>query len=219
MENVERMAKCIDDSILWSKSTEESFHQVAQYLELCGKNGIVLNQSKFQFAKDQVEFAGFQISNDSVAPIPTFLKALEKFPTPRSITDIRSWFGLINQAAYSFSKTEAMAPFRSLLKKNSKFIWNEEMETSFRKAKKQIAREIVKGIKIFEKHRTTCLATDWSRSGVGAWLLQKHCTCDSKKLFCCPTGWQVTLFTSRYLTETESRYSPVEGEALAVAYG
>ena len=219
VENVERMAKCIDDSILWSESTEECFYQVAQYLELCGNNGIVLNQSKFQFAKDQVEFAGFQITNDSVAPIPTFLKALEKFPTPRSITDIRSWFGLVNQAAYSFCKTEAMAPFRNLLKKNSKFTWNEDLETSFKKAKKQIAKEIEKGIRIFEKHRTTCLATDWSRSGVGAWLLQKHCACDSKKPFCCPTGWQVTLFTSRYLTDTEAKYSPVEGEALAVAYG
>ena len=219
VENVERMAKCVDDSILWSDTTEESFHQVAQYLHICGTNGIILNESKFHFAKDQVEFAGFQISNDSVAPIPTFLKALEKFPTPNNITDIRSWFGLVNQAAYSFSKTEVMAPFRCLLKKNSKFVWNEHMETAFRKAKEQIAKEITKGIKIFERNRTTCLATDWSKSGIGAWLLQKHCVCDSQKPFCCPNGWQVTLFTSRYLTETEARYSPVEGEALAVVYG
>ena len=40
-----------------------------------------------------------------------------------------------------------------------------------------------------------------------------------QKTFCCPTGWQVTLFTSGYLTETEAKYSPIEGEALAVAYG
>ena len=182
------------------------------------KNGIILNQSKFHFAKDQVEFAGFQISNDSVAPIPTFLKALHNFPTPRSLTDIRSWFGLVNQAAYSFSKTTVMAPFRDLLRKTSKFTWNEDMETAFKEAKQQIAKEITRGIKIFDKHRTTCLATEWSRTGVGAWLLQKHCSCNSKKPFCCPKGWQVTLFTSRYLTPTEARYSPVEGEALAVAY-
>ena len=29
----------------------------------------------------------------------------------------------------------------------------------------------------------------------------------------------MTLFCSRYLTDTESRYSPVEGESLALAYG
>ena len=28
----------------------------------------------------------------------------------------------------------------------------------------------------------------------------------------------MTLFTSRYLTETEAKYFPVEGDALAVAY-
>ena len=112
-----------------------------------------------------------------------------------------------------------MAPFRLLLKKNSKFEWSEVMESSFKKAKQQIAKEITKGIKIFDRDRTTCLATDWSGTGVRAWLLQKHCPCNSKKTFCCPKGWQVTLFASRYLTETEARYSPVEGEALAVVYG
>ena len=79
--------------------------------------------------------------------------------------------------------------------------------------------EIKKGVKIYEKNRRTCLATDWSKTGVGAYLLQEQCECDSSKPFCCPTGWQVTLFASRYLTEAESRYSVVESELLAVVFG
>jgi hypothetical protein len=35
--------------------------------------------------------------------------------------------------------------------------------------------------------------------------------------FCCPTGWKVTLVGSRFTHAAESRYAPVEGEALAVA--
>ena len=61
--------------------------------------------------------------------------------------------------------------------------------------------------------------TDWSKIGVGAWLLQKHCKCEMLKPFCCPDGWQVTLFASKYLSETESRYAPIEGEALALTFG
>ena len=90
IENVDNKVKCVDDSLLWSKTTEESFTQTAQYLELCGRNGIILNPKKFHFAKDTVEFAGFEISNTHIAPIPTFLKAIENFPTPKNATDIKS---------------------------------------------------------------------------------------------------------------------------------
>ena len=112
-----------------------------------------------------------------------------------------------------------MEPFRELLKKGSQFKWSEDLEKAFKIVKATISRKIEKGVRIFEKHRKTCLATDWSKTGIGAWLLQKHCRCDSSKPFCCPTGWHVTLFCSRYLTEAESRYAPVEGESLAVAFG
>ena len=35
---------------------------------------------------------------------------------------------------------------------------------------------------------------------------------------CCSDGWKLCLVGSRFTTPTESRYAPVEGEALAVAY-
>nr|XP_054766956.1 uncharacterized protein LOC129274128 [Lytechinus pictus] len=52
---------------------------------------------------------------------------------------------------------------------------------------------------------------------IGFWLLQKHCTCDGTIPFCCVTGWKVTFVGSRFTHAAESRYAPVEGEALAVA--
>ena len=166
-----------------------------------------------------MEFAGFKISKTSIALIPIFLKVVNNFPQPQSITDIWSWFGLVNQAAYSFSKCSVMEPFRELLKKGSQFRWSEDLEKAFKSAKTIISRKIEKVVRIFEKNRKTCLATDWSKTGIGAWLLQKHCRCDSSKPFCCPTGWHVTLFCSRYLTEAEARYAAVAGESLAVAFG
>lgn len=216
---VPNKVKCVDDTLMWANNIEESYDQAVKYLVLCGRNGIILNPKKFKFAEDEVEFAGFKISKNSIAPIPTFLKAIEGFPQPQTITDIRSWFGLVNQAAYSFSKCSVMEPFRKLMKKGSQFMWNKDLDEAFKAAKATIKRKIEKGVRIFEKNRKTCLATDWSKTGIGAWLLQKHCKCDSSKPFCCPTGWHVTLFCSRYLTEAESRYAAVEGESLAVVYG
>ncbi|CAB3989084.1 Hypothetical predicted protein [Paramuricea clavata] len=49
------------------------------------------------------------------------------------------------------------------------------------------------------------------------WLFQKHCNCASAKLFCCHTGWKITLEGSCFTHAAASRSAPMEGEALAIA--
>lgn len=216
VSDVENKSKVIDDTIMWSTSVEESFYQAANWLDICGKNGIVLNPTKFAFAKDTVTFAGFEITPTTVRPCPQVLQAIKDFPKPRNITDIRSWFGLVNQVAYAFACADRMQPFRNLLKPNTPFSWTEHMDTLFEETKHLIINEIQRGVEIFDKKRPTCLATDFSKGGIGFWLLQKHCRCASKKPFCCQQGWKVTLVGSRFTSSAESRYAPIEGEALAV---
>ena len=89
--------------------------------------------------------------------------------------------------------------------------------TSSEESKSVIISEIVEGVCIFDKSKPTCLATDWSKSIIGFWLFQKHCQCPSTEPFCCHTGWKITLVSRHFTHATESRYAPVEGEALAVA--
>ncbi len=84
-----------------------------------------------------------------------------------NITDVRSWFGLINQVAYAFSMTEKMLPFRCLLKQNTPFQWTSELDSLFEESKHIIAHEIEMGVQIFYPDKTTCLATDWSKDGIG----------------------------------------------------
>ena len=151
-------------------------------------------------------------------PCRKYLAAILDFPTPSSLTDIRSWFGLINQVSYAFAAADRMLPFRQLLKAGSQFYWNAELDALFNQSKQVIIDEIEEGVKIFDKTRATCLATDWSKEGIGYWLFQKHCSCTSLKPFCCRTGWKVCLVGSRFTHTAESRYAPIEGEALAVAY-
>ncbi len=48
--------------------------------------------------------------------------------------------------------------------------------------------------------------------------MQKYCHCTTRTPVCCPDGWKLCLVGSRFTHPAESRYAPVEGEALAVAY-
>ncbi|XP_021365018.1 uncharacterized protein LOC110457888 [Mizuhopecten yessoensis] len=217
VSDIPNKTKCVDDVLLWSDTVEESFFQAVQWLDICGRNGITLNPDKFVFAEDTLEFAGFEITNDSVRPSQKYLRAILDFPTPRNITDVRSWFGLVNQVSYAFSMTENMLPFRQLLKPDQPFQWTEDLQRLFEESKIVIANEIEQGVRIFDPSKLTCLATDWSKTGIGFWLLQKHCACANESLLCCRDGWKVTLVGSRFTHAAETRYAPVEGEALAVA--
>ena len=73
-------------------------------------------------------------------------------------------------------------------------------------------------MQIYDVNRRTCLRTDWSKSGIGYLLSQKHCECHNGTYGCCPDGWRITLAGSRFLSKTEMNYSAVEGEALAFAW-
>ena len=67
--------------------------------------------------------------------------------------------------------------------------------------------------------KRNCLRPDWSKNGIGYFLLQQHCICLDGFPGCCQDGWRITLAGSRFLTSAEERYAAVEGEALAVAWG
>ena len=85
------------------------------YLKLCSDNGIIFNETKFKFAEEEVDFARFMITMDGYKPTVKLTNAIKHFPTPKSLTDVRSWFGLVNQVTYSLAQCEMMAPFRELL--------------------------------------------------------------------------------------------------------
>ena len=212
------IARCVDDTALWADGVRDSFLHVARYLDLCARNGIVLNPDKFQFCQDVVLFAGLEVTPTNIRPSCKFLDAIRNFPAPRDISGARAWFGLVNQGNYAFSMTEEMAPFRHLLSPKTKFEWTKEMEEVFVKSKESIVNKIIEGVRLFDPSLPTCVATDFSGTGVGFFLLQKTCSCSSRLPTCCQTGWRLCLVGSRFLHDAETRYAPIEGEALAVAY-
>ena len=67
-ERIKRRKQCVDDSLLHDTSIEEQFFRTCQFLSLCISNGIIFNLKKFHFAEKEVEYLGFEITEDSVRP-------------------------------------------------------------------------------------------------------------------------------------------------------
>ena len=83
--------KCVDDSIIWDDNIEQNFHRICQFLERCNKGGSLFNEKKFQFGLKEVDFLGFRITDTGVKPSTSFLENILSFPSPKSLTDGRSW--------------------------------------------------------------------------------------------------------------------------------
>ena len=219
IKDVKNKVKIVDDTLLFDDDIESSFYHTWDYLTLCYSKGIIFNKSKFQFCQDTVNFAGLKITPDGITPSDQILSAIENFPTPKSLTDARSWFGLVNQVAWAYSVSNVMQPFREMVKSNSKFYWDEQLEEIFNKSKDLLLNQVTKGIRSFDVNKTTCLQTDWSKDGIGYLLLQKHCSCPNDKApTCCREGWKLIFAGSRFTKGAESNYSPTEGESLAIAW-
>ena len=185
----ERKERCIDDTIHYDKDLAQHWRRTIEFLTRVGQSGIVLNPDKFQFAQRTVDFAGFRVSDTTIEPLPKYMDAIREFPTPDSTTDIRSWFGLVNQVANYAQLRDTMAPFKPFLSPRCKFSWSTELEEAFQKA---IVEAIREGVEIFDMQKRTCLRPDWSRRGIGYFLLQQHCDCPSSLPDCCQGGWRMT---------------------------
>ena len=218
VSHIPRLQRIVDDNLLHDTNLNDHWWRVIDFVELCGKSGIVLNPEKLQFAEMTVDFAGFRIKEDSVEPLPKYLDAIRNFPTPANITDVRSWFGLVNQVAHYAQLRDMMEPFRRFLSPKVKFEWTDDLNATFEKSKSDIVEAIQAGVRIFDITKKTCLRTDWSKQGIGYFLAQKHCNCEEGSYGCCQDGWQITLAGSRFLLPAEKNYAPIEGEALAVAW-
>ena len=223
IQGIVRKHKCVDDTLLYDSSIEEAFWHTYEFLATCAAKGITLKPEKFQFARREVDFVGFRLGWDEYKPTDERLAAIRNFrmPDKPSISDIRSWYGFVNQLAPFLATAPIMNDFRELLKKprGKSVYWDEQLRGKFCRAQDTICQLAKDGLAYYDKTRPTIAITDWSREGVGFVVLQQYCHCSSAVApFCCKAGWRLALCGSRHLTAAEAGYAAVEGEALAVAW-
>ena len=223
IEGTLRMYKCVDDVLLYDYTIEDAFWHCWEYLEACVKRGITLSADKFRFCRREVDFVGYQLCWENFRPAGDKLAAVADFPMPEqpTITDIRSFMGLVNQIAPFMITSPLMEPFRELLKGSTskKVYWDDQLRAAFEQAKRDISKLISCGLQYYDTNRPTVLMTDWSRQGIGFVVLQQYCSCTGpERPSCCRDGWKLALCGSRHLTPAEQNYAAVEGEATSIVW-
>ena len=131
----------------------------------------------------------------------------DKKPTkPKSISELRSFFGSINQyMKFVLNLSSLSSPLRPLLVKKSVYQWNDEHTNAFEELKQQIVN--ITENNHFDIKRMSRLKTDASHGGLGATLEQW----DGEK-------WVTIAFASRFWNNHEGKYSTNELELLGVVW-
>ena len=199
--------RIVDDIVIYDSDATQHANHVRAFLQRCAEKQIALNLDKCHFSQTQATFAGFQLSSNGYQVDGSITEAISSFPTPTNRTDLRSFFGLVNQLSASTNTISSLlAPLRSLLSTKNDFVWSPTHDQAFQAAKEHLT--IAPTLSFFDIDKPTRLSTDASRHGLG-FILQQQ-TPDGK--------WTLTQAGSRFLSDAECRYAIIELEMLAVCW-
>ena len=217
---IERRTRVADETIMWDADHDLEAHwwRTFDYLALMGRHGITLDGDEFQFCGKTVDYAGFRMSEQEVTPMQHLLEPIAAFPTPRSVSDARSWFDLVSQITHHARTQRKVAPFKALSPSTTHLAWTKQLAESFTESKQEILGAIKCGMEAFDPARPTKLHAEYAEEGLGFYLAQKHCGCTKLDPSCCDAGWRTTLAGSRTLRGTEAGCTRVEGDCLSVAW-
>ena len=98
--------RVVDDIIIYDNDEQQHATHVCQFLQCCTDKHIALNLEKCKFSQQEVTFAGFILSAQGYGVDHSITDAISQFPTPTNRTELRSFFGLVNQL---FSSTNVVA--------------------------------------------------------------------------------------------------------------
>lgn len=197
----------MDDLIVVSRDMDSHFEKLSLVFEKLSHAGLKLNLQKCKFFRTRIEFLGHVVDQHGVHTSDTKVSAVQKFPTPKTTDNVRSFLGLAGYyRAFVKGFASIASPLTRLLKKDVPFQWHDKQQQSFNTLKHELTHAPVLTFPDYQLPFIMC--TDASALGIGAVLMQQ-------KEGLHP---QVIAYASRVLSMAESKYSVTHLEALAVVW-
>ncbi|GFX04528.1 hypothetical protein TNCV_900571 [Trichonephila clavipes] len=115
----------IDDILIASQNVQEHTTYLCALFERLDYYGLTIKTSKCTFGVDSLKFLGFQVSSEGISPLPDRVNAIQNFPRPNTLTQLRHT-----------NKKKPCCPSKS---PQTPLEWTEEAENSFTAAKTALA--------------------------------------------------------------------------------
>uniref|UniRef100_A0A151UHV2 Transposon Ty3-G Gag-Pol polyprotein n=1 Tax=Cajanus cajan TaxID=3821 RepID=A0A151UHV2_CAJCA len=160
-----------DDILIYSKSLKDHLGHLRNVFLILRDNHLYANLEKCTFCQENVNFLGFIVGKEGVKVDLEKVKAIQEWPTPKNVGDIRSFHGSASFYRRFFKVFSTIASsLNELVKKDVPFIWGEKQEKAFHNLKDQLRHAPILALPNFSQ--TFELECDASGIGIGAVLVQ-----------------------------------------------
>lgn len=157
-----------DDILVYSTNLQDHIEHLRAVFTVLKKNELLVKLSKCRFGQTSVGFLGHIISGGGVNPNLEKLRAMEEWPIPKTIKQLRGFLGLTGYyRRFIEGYAKIAAPMTELLKKNA-FCWCEAEQISFETLKASMLVAPVLAFPDFDKQFV--VETDACSIGIGAVL-------------------------------------------------
>ncbi|UYV76476.1 hypothetical protein LAZ67_14000507 [Cordylochernes scorpioides] len=199
------IAHYFDDFIIFSDTLEEHIQHVEKFLEICQQENIKLNYKKCEFLKTSIEFLGYTVKNGTYTPQTRNLDIINAIKPPFNQKTLQSFLGAVNvYNKFIPNYARLRTPLNNLLKKDTKWQWDDKCQQAFTALKESLTRKPV--LHLYQDGLPCRLYCDASTQGIAGILKQVH-----------PDGkTHPTQYYSRALRPHERNYTISELECLAI---
>lgn len=205
----QKNTKCyLDDILVYGSSLKECYENVKNVFRKLQEFNVKINVSKCKFFKKEVEFLGHNIDNKGIHPTEDKIKAIKEAPSPKSLTELKSYLGLISYyRKFIPMLSSRLKPLYDLCQNSIHFSesWSNECEHVFQTSKEWLTSDSV--LTHYDPKQTIYVTCDASSRGVGCVL--SHSIDNTEK---------PVLFASSSLSKAEQNYSHLDREALAIIF-
>ena len=161
----------IDDILIFSQNFDQHLEHLDQVFQNLRAANLRIHPGKCKFAAKEVKYLGHIISPKGLQVDPSKYSAIETYPVPKSVKNVRAFLGLAQfYRKYIKSFAQIALPLNKLLRKDTKFKWTEECNTAFLTLKKALVTAPVLAFAQFDK--PFILAVDSSDESIGFVLSQ-----------------------------------------------
>lgn len=195
----------LDDIIIATDDFETHFEILSKLAERISVAGLTISVSKSRFCMRSLKYLGYIVSEEGIRPDPEKIVAIEDYPTPRSVKDVRRLIGLTGwYRRFIPNFATITAPITELIKKNcTKIEWSPEAQEALVRIKVALTSTPILANPNYES--PFIIQTDASDSGMGAVLVQGE-----------GEDERVVAYWSQKLSSAQRKYQTTERECLAV---
>jgi len=117
----------LDDIIVFGQDFDSHVRRLREVFDRLQTAGLKLHMKKCCLFQRRANFLGHVLTEAGVEVQPEKISAVQNWPTPRNLTELRSFVGLCSYYRRFISEfANVAAPLHELTRKNARFIWGLE---------------------------------------------------------------------------------------------